>query len=385
MRCRLSVVNMKVQLVRHSNKALKRYMVDMNISADELARLTKIAESKLTKALEQDDELVFKLSQLEKIAKALYVPTVYLTTDQHVFKRDTPDLIEHRNKLDISENKYKYQSLIEEFSLVRQNYISIKEALDEEILDFDLSLSGNIEHAEQDAEKLVEYFGFREFKKKVKNNDDYYNSWRQLVEDKDIIVLDRGTEKYGSDGMCMFYKTLPIITIFSSGQYASRKLFTLIHEIVHLGLGQSVFDGKMTESQKEIERYCDRVAGYVLAPKDIIEKYFTEDLTLDEIILLIRKDTKASKAAIAIQLKTLGYIGNDELRDYLEFITPKNDGIPNNKKENTVLRYFGYNYVEKVLSAMWQEQISSSTAKSILGFRSSTSRESFKHLQEKVF
>ncbi|MDC5474099.1 helix-turn-helix transcriptional regulator, partial [Acinetobacter baumannii] len=102
---------MKVQLVRHSNKALKRYMVDMKISADELARLTKIAESKLTKALELNEELVFKLSQLEKLAKALYVPTVYLTTDQHVFKRDTPDLIEHRNKLDISENKYKYQSL----------------------------------------------------------------------------------------------------------------------------------------------------------------------------------------------------------------------------------------------------------------------------------
>lgn len=219
----------------------------------------------------------------------------------------------------------------------------------------------------------------------MKNNDDYYNSWRQLVEDKDIIVLDRGAEKYGSDGMCMYYKTFPVITIFSSGQYASMKLFTLIHEIVHLGLGQSVFDGKMTESQKEIERYCDCVAGYVLAPKDIIEKHFSEDLTLDEVILLIRKETKASKAAIAIQLKTLGYIEKDVLSEYLESIAPKNDGIPNNKKENTVLRYFGHNYVEKVLSAMWQEQISSSTAKSILGFRNTSSRESFKHLQEKVF
>jgi len=108
-------------------------------------------------------------------------------------------------------------------------------------------------------------------------------------------------------------------------------------------------------------------------------------LPLDDIVQLIRKDTKASKAAIAIQLKTLGYIGNKDLSEYLEYIKPKNDGIPNNKKENTVLRYFGYNYVEKVLSAMWQEQISSSTAKSILGFRKESNRESFKHLQEKVF
>lgn len=376
---------MKVQLVRHSAKALQRYMADMNISVDELARLSKIADSKIAKALEQNEDPVFKLSQLEKIAKVLYVPTVYLTTDQHIYKRDTPELIEHRNKFDISENKYKYQALIEEFSLVRQNYISIKEALDEEINEFVLRLTGNIENAEEDAETIVKYFGLRDYKKKVKNNDDYYNSWRQLIEDKDIIVLDRGSEKFGSDGMCMYYKTFPIITVFSSGQYASRKLFTLIHEIVHLGLGQSVFDGRMTESQKDIERYCDRVAGYVLAPKDVIEKHFDENLHLDEVVQLIRKDTKASKAAIAIQLKTLGYIGNEELNDYLEFIKPKNDGIPNNKKENTVLRYFGYNYVEKVLSAMWQEQISSSTAKSILGFRNASNRESFKHLQEKVF
>ncbi|MDC5160914.1 XRE family transcriptional regulator [Acinetobacter baumannii] len=376
---------MKVQLVRHSTNALVRYMADMNISVDELARLSKIADSKIKKALEPDEGAIFKLSQLEKIAKVLYVPTVYLTTDKHIYKRDTPELIEHRNKFDISENKYKYQALIEEFSLVRQNYISIKEALNEEIRDFTLKLSGNIESAEEDAETIVQYFGFRNYKKKVKNNDDYYNSWRQLIEDRDIIVLDKSSEKFGSDGMCMYYNNLPIITIFSSGQYASRKLFTLIHEIVHLGLGQSVFDGRMTESQKDIERYCDRVAGYVLAPKDVIEKYFDENLDLEEVVQLIRKETKASKAAIAIQLKTLGYIGNEELIDYLDFIKPKNDGIPNNKKENTVLRYFGYNYVEKVLSAMWQEQISSSTAKSILGFRNASSRESFKHLQEKVF
>lgn len=162
----LLVVNMKVQLVRHSNTALQRYMADMKVSVDELARLTKIADSKLTKALTANEESVFKLSQLEKIAKALYVPTVYLTTDQYVYQRDTPELIEHRNKFDISENKYKYQALIEEFSLVRQNYVSIKEALDEEIKEFNLSLSGNIQLAEQDAEKLIKYFGFQEFKKK---------------------------------------------------------------------------------------------------------------------------------------------------------------------------------------------------------------------------
>ncbi|MDC5262802.1 helix-turn-helix transcriptional regulator, partial [Acinetobacter baumannii] len=76
---------MKVQLVRHSTNALVRYMADMNISVDELARLSKIADSKIKKALEPDEGAIFKLSQLEKIAKVLYVPTVYLTTDKHIY------------------------------------------------------------------------------------------------------------------------------------------------------------------------------------------------------------------------------------------------------------------------------------------------------------
>lgn len=374
---------MKPQIVRHSNQALERYMADMSISADDLTRLTKIAESKIYKALEGEN--VLRLSQLEKIAKVLFVPTVYLTTDQFTFQRDRPQVIEHRNQEDISENEYRYLALIEEFSQVRQSYISVKEAMDEELEQFNLRLSGDINNAENDAKTIIDYFGFHSFQKKIKNNDDYYNSWRQLVEEKEILVIDKGAEKFGSDGMCLYYETLPIITIFSSGQYPSRKLFTLIHEIVHLGLGQSVFDGRMTESQRYVERYCDCVAGYVLAPKETIDKYFGYQDSLDETIKLIRKETKTSKAAIAIQLKTLGYISKDELDDYLEYIKPKNDGIPNNKKENTVLRYFGYNFVEKVLSAMWQEQISSSTAKTILGFKKETNRESFKHLQEKVF
>ncbi|WP_227549056.1 hypothetical protein [Acinetobacter bereziniae] len=141
-------------------------MAEMNLSAEELARLSKIADSKIFKALVSDE--VFKLSQLEKISKILYVPTVYLTTDKFIFNRDAPKLVEHRNKLDISENKYKYQALIEEFSQVRKSYISVKDALDEEISIFDLKLSGKIETAELDAKKIIEYFGFHKFQKKLK-------------------------------------------------------------------------------------------------------------------------------------------------------------------------------------------------------------------------
>jgi len=195
----------------------------------------------------------------------------------------------------------------------------------------------------------------------------------------------RGREKFGSDGMCLYFNAAPVIAIFSSGQSPSRKLFTLIHEIVHLGLGESVFDGHLLESNSKLEKYCDRVAGYVVAPPQIVNESFNKALNLEDNILLIRKKTKASKAAIAIQLKILGLINQNQLNEYLDYIKPKEGGGFGSKKENMVLKYFGHSFVEKVMSAMWQDQISSNIAKDILGFHKKSKPSAFKELQQKVF
>ncbi|SPL69317.1 ImmA/IrrE family metallo-endopeptidase [Acinetobacter stercoris] len=373
---------MIIELVKHSPDALKRYMTDMNVSASELANLTKISINKINKAL--DDTEVFRLSQLENISKALFVPTVYLTTNDFFYERNTPEIIEFRNHQDIPEEKYKENALIQEFCQVRDNFISILDSLNEEPKPFDLKLGGI--DAEEDAQSIIDYFGFYSHSKKTKNQDDYFNSWRDIVELMDVVVIDRGREKFGSDGMCLYFDTAPIIAIFSSGQSQSRKLFTLIHELVHLGLGNSVFDGRLLESNHTLERYCDKVAGYVLAPKNIVNNCFNENLTIEENVVLIRKKTKASKAAIAIQLKMLGLINQDQLTDYLDYIKPKeSSGGFGSKKENMVLKYFGYSFVEKVMSAMWQERISSNTAKDILGFHKTSKPAAFKELQQKVF
>lgn len=373
---------MAIELVRHSPNALLRYMTDMNLSASALANLTKISENKINNALEEFE--VFKLSQLEKIAKFLFVPTVYLTTDEFFYERNMPDIIEYRNQVDIPEEKYKENALVQEFCEVRNNFISVMYSLNEEPKPFTLKLSGN--NAEKDAQIIIDYFGFYTHNKKTKNSDDYFNAWRDIVELMDVVVIDRGRDKFGSDGMCLYFDTAPIVTIFSSGQSQSRKLFTLIHEIVHLGLGHSVFDGRLLESNNLLERYCDQVAGYVLAPKNIVTSCFDENLTIEDNVILIRKKTKASKAAIAIQLKILGLIDQEQLYDYLDYIKPKEDGGGfGSKKEHMVLKYFGHNFVEKVMSAMWQERISSNTAKDILGFHKTSKPSAFKELQQKVF
>lgn len=371
-------------LVKHSASALKHYMTGMNISVQELALKTKISESKIIRAL-NSDEKILKLSQLQKIGEKLFVPTVYLSTSKYFYNRERPDYVEFRNNNDFEFNAYRDKALIEEICSVREDYLSILESLEESPDGFFLKLKGD--NPIEDAKKIIDYFSFHTSKKKIQNQDDYFKSWRLLVEEKSILVIEKPKFSYGSDGLCLFFSEVPIITIFSSGQNPSRKLFTLIHEIVHLGLGQSVFDGKlMQENQRSIERYCDQVAGHVVAPINIISSKYDPKLTLENNIARIRSVVKASKASIAIQLKNIGYISQENLNDYLFSLESKKvDFKGGPKKESLVLNYFGYNFVEKVFSAMWREAIPAATAKQILRFNDSNSSESFNKLQSKVY
>ena len=375
---------MAIELVKHSPSALKHYMTDMFISADELALKTNISIKKIIQSMETEDK-IFKLSQLQKIAEKLFVPTVYLSTTKFIFNRDEPELTEFRNIEDFSEFSYKDRALIQEVCKVRGDYLSILDSLGEEPLNFSLKLKG--ENSIEDANKIIEYFGFHKSAKKIQSQDDYFRSWRLLVEEKSILVIDKPKDNFGSDGLCLYFDKVPIITIFSTGQSYSRRLFTLIHEIVHLGLGQSIFDGKLLqENPQKLERYCDEVAGHVVAPLNIIHQYYNSDLSLEDNILKIRKYMKASKAAIAIQLKNIGYISWNELKLFLTDLEKRNiDFAGGPKKESLVLNYFGHKFVEKVMSAMWNEAIPATTAKQILKFNEKHSAESFSKLQSKVF
>lgn len=366
-------------LVKHSHLAIQRYMTDMHISAEMLAKKSGISLNKINKVLLYDDELL-TYKQLAKIAELLFVPIVYLTTNDVIFERTQPKNIEYRNSTD-NQNPYLEQSLIAQFCDVRQNYLDVLDLLEQQAQSFDLKLTGD--NAQLDAQRIIQYFDIKQQPKKIKSNDDYYNAWREIIELKDVIILEQDRVKVGADGMCLYFPQVPIITIFSTNQAPTRKLFTLIHELVHLGLGESVFDGHILESNHQLERYCNQVAGFVLAPQDVIEAVYHDDLTLDENINTIRRSVKASKVAIAIQLKQLGYISQHQLSDYIEQQAPKNQGFfAQASKENKVLKHFGFNFVEKIMSAMWQEQITSNTAKQILHIHD---QNAFNQLQDKVF
>lgn len=370
------------QLVRHSPIALSHYRQQMSLSVYLLAKKTSIPSKKIESAEVENN--VFTIKQLNKLADILLVPVSYLTFDS-VISRELPKVIDFRNKYeDISgedeEQSYQFQKVAQEAYIDRDNLLSIYESLDENISTFGLNLLGS--NAQHDAQLIIDFLNLEE-ENLLESGSDYYKSWRTIVEKNDVIVLEKSNPSLSSEGMSLYYDKLPIIVILTTGQSPARRLFTLIHELVHLGLKQSALDGNLIYSNYTEEVYCNEVAGYVLVPSSIVYKYYSSNLSLSENILAIRKVTKASRPAVAIQLKQLGLVKQIELEDYLKSLQVENSGGFGVKKRHTTYNHFGKVYLQQVFSAIWKEELTINSAMDLL--RIPNRIEDLKYLEDKAF
>lgn len=369
--------------IQHSPLAVRHYREQIGLSREFLAKKTDISLSTLEKGEQQD--LAFSYNQIKKLAKCLFVPDFYLLTDQ-IQDSDIPETVDHRNlnPLDNGEDiLYKSQKALYELMDNRNNLIYAFESLDEPINQFSLKLSGD--DAISDAEIIRDWLGVNEAKFKTQNNDDYYRSWRTLVEKNSVMVIELSNTKIGSEGMAIYYDTLPIIAILSSGQSHSRRLFTMIHELVHLGLRQSTIDGEILTDTLKLEQYCNQVAGHVLLPKNVAAKHYDAKAELADNVNRIRKYIKVSRQAIAIQLKLLGFISQSSLNTYLSELDVETDEANANfgiSKRVRTHNQFGKIYLQQVIAAVWHDAIPITTAMNMLRLKEV---DDLVYLEQKVF
>ena len=371
------------QLVTHSPKALIHYRKQMSLSVDLLAKKSNTNLNKVI--IGETESEVFTVKQLESIAKTLILPTYYLTMDK-VYSKNIPKYIDHRNYSDKNsddEDLYELNKLISEVYKDRENLLHVYDAIEENLGDFQLSLSGN--NAQEDAQRIRDFLDVDNARLTVEGSD-YYKSWRLLLERKDVLVLEKSRLSIGSEGLSLFYDVLPIIVIITSGQTPSRKLFTLIHELVHLGLRQSALDGYILEADNKTESYCNEVAGHVLVPTSVINEIYDEKKQLIENIEQIRKAIKVSYDAIAIQLKQVGKISQNELNIYFanrqKDMDDMDSGFRASYKKHTTYNHFGKIYIQQVFSAVWEDALSLGSAMRILGIEKMSDLD---HLEKKAF
>lgn len=140
--------------------------------------------------------------------------------------------------------------------------------------------------------------------------------WKEVLENKDIYVVQYPYVKVSeSRGFALAESEIPIIGI-NSQDTANARIFTLIHELIHALLRDSVMiNDELTEyfpnGGRNVERFCNRLAAEILVPADDLRQSFNAQTEpLKEIRGLSRK-YGVSTFVILIRLKTEEFISNE--------------------------------------------------------------------------
>ena len=120
-------------------------------------------------------------------------------------------------------------------------------------------------------------------------------------------------------GFCIAQKPFPVIVINTKdGPYG--RVFTIFHELVHIGLGQSVVQnmGHTEDNPHEwslIEQFCNAVAAVFLVPEnELLHRVNLLSPTTD--LPQLSRHFGVSPEVIMRHLQKLGHISLDEYRAY---------------------------------------------------------------------
>ena len=161
------------------------------------------------------------------------------------------------------------------------------------------------------------------------SNDPYsaLKFWKRAVEDRGILVCQTSVNPHLSvelgtvRGFCIAQRPLPLVVINPKDSPYGR-IFTIIHELVHIALGKSVIQNteprEYHPSDNPIEVFCNEVAAEVLVPADalsaIVKPHELTDLT--RISKHCSKHFRVSSEVIMRRLLTLGYISQGKYQAY---------------------------------------------------------------------
>jgi Zn-dependent peptidase ImmA (M78 family)/DNA-binding XRE family transcriptional regulator len=106
----------------------------------------------------------------------------------------------------------------------------------------------------------------------------------------------------------------PVVFINSSDAPAAR-VFTLLHELAHIGLGSSGISNLNNSSENE-ESYCNQVAGEFLVPQKTLMSMWSEENTLIDNCAVVAAKLHVSKLVVARRSADICLISRQEYNDF---------------------------------------------------------------------
>lgn len=307
---------------------------DAGYTLDELPGYLKNAEKW------ENGDITPSWNDLRNLAKKYKRPSFFYFLKEPPKEED--DFIEFRSDEKIEEFSPALRLEIRKAKHRRNAFIKIYEDIGVPIYNFKENVSD-----EQNPIKLakhirnylnIDFENQQEWLIKDNGNKDYshnnfLDNWKEICFDLGILVfeLDKVPENEIS-GCSIYYDFCPII-LLNGKNTPNRRIFTLMHELVHLTQSTSAICD--VDKYNEKEAFCNKVAAEILIPSN----------TLDEIDLFYKNGNLklgilsniygVSKQTIIYKLNSANKIDDKLKNEYITEIEEKNRNDKLKKEENT--------------------------------------------------
>ena len=352
----------------------------IKLEIDYAAKKLKIDPERLEAWENNTEQPTF--AQLKKIAKLYktHISIFYLPEPPTDFQplTDYRVLPEH---LAIDEEQiYRLNANIVEVYERREMLIELYELLEQPPPEIMLNVDRHADRKKA-AEKMT---GFLELNRAQlqRANEPYaaLKFWKQTVEAKGILVCQTSVNTHLSveletvRGFCIAQRPFPVIVVNPKDSPYGR-IFTLIHELVHIALGESVIQNTNLEevpppNLDTIEVFCNQVAAEVLVPEnELLEMVRLQTLEAD--LSQISKHFHVSPEVIMRRLLTLKKISRRNYQMYRNQQLAKYRSIPARTGgaapyHNRLLNTSGEHFARTAFTAYYEQKITRAELASVL-------------------
>jgi len=287
-----------------SPKVLRWARETAGYSVDEVAKKLSVQVSRIEHW--EAGELGVTEGRLDRLADIYKRPTALFFLDEPpnepIIK--TPDFRRKSERRDASPSlKLQIRKAIEK----AESYVEINEELGIKVESFSFRCSTDEEPEVVGARlrkalgvTLEEQIGWEGNKSRA------FSRWREASELAGVLVFQTSRAQIDdARGLSLRVEPMPI-AIIASGDTPNGRIYTLLHELVHIGLHET---GVCDMHDDGIEKFCNEVAAAALMPRKLVE----QALARQSLVLNAKTLTSAarwmcvSEQALALRLVELEY------------------------------------------------------------------------------
>lgn len=220
-----------------------------------------------------------------------------------------------------------------------------------------------------------------EKQKKFRDAYKIFGYLRDVLEDRNILVFQFSMPIEDARGFALADES-PNIIVMNSRDSIDARLFTMMHEVGHIILGETVIDlpEESLEVRSNIEAWCNAFSSAFLLPKEVSIELFNrnkDSLTETDTLNTMSRKYKVSKAFLLVKMVNLNYISKKQFESVLARYAPIEAKVEKKEKrsigmasDQRCLSEVGNKFVSLVANNFDKEFITYNDALSFLSIKS---------------